>query len=75
MGLILAYNPAGQNWGPRTPLVLGLSDDNGQTWREILNLENGRGEYSYLAIISKGNNIYLTYTCKRQKIAYYKLLY
>ncbi|MHB8277067.1 MAG: exo-alpha-sialidase [Candidatus Humimicrobiaceae bacterium] len=30
--LVLVYNPVGINWGPRTPVALTASFDNGKTW-------------------------------------------
>jgi predicted neuraminidase len=38
--LILAHNPVGQNWGPRTPLVLSISQDNGFSWETLLTMEH-----------------------------------
>ncbi len=71
--LVLAYNKVSENWGPRTPLNLIVSEDNGNTWGNEFILENEAGEYSYPAIVSKGNDIFLTYTWKRQKIAFWKM--
>lgn len=71
--LILAYNPVEGRKGPRTPLVLSASEDNGLTWEEILVLESGEGQYSYPAIISEGNRIFITYTWKRERIAFWMI--
>lgn len=71
--LVLAYNPVDINWGPRTPLVLSLSSDNGLTWKEEMTLEDGAGEYSYPAIVAQGETVYLTYTWKREAIAFWKV--
>ncbi|MED4599371.1 exo-alpha-sialidase [Paenibacillus validus] len=68
--LVLAFNPVGDNWGPRSPLVLRASEDNGLTWGSEFVLENEAGEYSYPAIIAEGNNLYMTYTWKRESIAF-----
>ncbi|MCR8629654.1 sialidase family protein [Paenibacillus radicis (ex Xue et al. 2023)] len=68
--LVLAYNPVETNWGPRTPLVLACSNDNGASWGNELVLVEGEGEYSYPAILSDGNDIYVTYTWKRENIAF-----
>lgn len=38
--LVAAYNPVPVNWGPRTPLVLSISADNGVTWRLWTMLED-----------------------------------
>ena len=73
--LILCYNPVGQNWGPRTPLALSFSRDNGQTWSAPRILEDGEGEFSYPAIIADGHDVYLTYTWKRENIAFRRFRY
>jgi predicted neuraminidase len=71
--LVLISNPVGWDWGARTPLTLSCSDDNGKTWKEIFVLENESGEYSYPAIIAKGNEILLTYTWRRERVAFWRL--
>jgi predicted neuraminidase len=38
--LVLVYNPVGTCWGPRTPLVAVVSDDNGMNWRPWISLES-----------------------------------
>lgn len=68
--LWLAYNPIGIE-GIRNRLILSVSKDNGETWEDVMTLENGLfGEYSYPSIIADGNRIYLTYTYTRTKINY-----
>jgi predicted neuraminidase len=71
--LVLIYNPIGINWGPRNILAISISKDNGLTWPYTYNIENDkdiRAEYSYPAIIAKGNEIAMTYTWKRERVAY-----
>lgn len=68
--LALVYNPVRTQ---RTPLVIRLSDDNGQTWHHEWILEDEPGEYSYPAIISEGNDILITYTWKRERIVYWRI--
>lgn len=70
----MAYNPVGltpgQETGPRTPLVLALSDD-GLDWRTILILEDQPGEYSYPSIIQgSDNSLHIVYTWNRKRIKY-----
>jgi predicted neuraminidase len=61
-------------WGPRTPLNLAVSDDDGGTWRDAIVLEDTPGEYSYPSIIlGKGDVIHLTYTYHRTGIKYVRL--
>ncbi|MCW3795353.1 exo-alpha-sialidase [Paenibacillus sp. LS1] len=73
--LALVYNPVSgyATESPRTPLVIAFSTDNGQTWGDEYVLENEPGEYSYPAIVSQGKELYVTYTWKRDRIAYWKL--
>lgn len=71
--LVMIFNPVGLNWGARSPLILRMSEDNGKTWGIPFVLEKEPGEYSYPAIVADGNNIHLTYTWKREIIAYWKI--
>jgi predicted neuraminidase len=71
--LALVYNPVGDNWGARTPLWLSFSNDNGKTWEKVLTLEEGPGEFSYPAIIAGAKALYISYTWKRQSIAFWKI--
>ena len=53
----------------RSPLNLAFSDDDGKTWGLPYVLENEPGEYSYPAVIQgRDENLYLSYTWKRQRI-------
>lgn len=71
--LVLAYNPVAGKKGPRTPLILSISKDNGIKWEDILILENEEGQYSYPAIISKGSKLFVSYTWKRERIAFWMI--
>jgi predicted neuraminidase len=80
--LVLAYNPIGQRKGPRTPLQLSYSKDNGVTWQELITLDGEYrsfsipieyGEFSYPAVIAVGRKLYVTYTWKRQNVAVWEL--
>lgn len=66
--LYLVCNPVAGNWGERSPLTLFKSSDDGATWRRVLDLETGAGEYSYPAIIEGAGGIIITYTWRRQNI-------
>lgn len=58
-------------WGPRSPLVLKLSVDDGRTWPLEILFERGPGEYSYPYIIQGKNGvIHMVYTYRRRAIAY-----
>ena len=71
--LFLVYNPIGVNWGPRSPLKLACSEDNGTSWRDIFTFEDKPGEYSYPAIIYHDNSLLVTYTNDRKDIAFWEL--
>jgi predicted neuraminidase len=76
--LVLAYNPVGNlpNYykGPRTPLVLDYSNDNGLSWDRLLVLEDGPGDYAYPAIIcTSEHSLMLTYTQKRELICFWDI--
>ena len=77
--LLLASNPVGENWGKRTPLTLSVSEDGGSTFRRLLDLEteddpasprSARYEFSYPAVLADGQRVYITYTHRRERIAY-----
>ncbi|SEO73268.1 exo-alpha-sialidase [Paenibacillus sp. OV219] len=73
--LALVLNPVAgyATDSPRTPLVVRFSGDNGMTWEDEFILEQEPGEYSYPAIVSKGNELYITYTWNRDRIAFWTL--
>lgn len=73
--LVLVYNPRENlpNYykGPRTPLIVSISKDNGVSFEPVLTLETGSGNYSYPAIIcTNTNEVFITYTWNREKIAF-----
>ena len=70
--MLLVYNPIGQNFGLRSPISVAVSKDDGRTWEKICNLEAEPGEFSYPAIVSRENHIWITYTHKRENIAYWE---
>jgi predicted neuraminidase len=69
--LVLAYNPVAGNWAARTPLSLAISRDDGATWRRWRDLEAGPGEYSYPAIVADGDAVTVSYTWRRERIAFW----
>lgn len=71
--LVLVCNPIGDDWGARTPLSLFTSTDNGETFVKQLDLETEAGEYSYPAVIAKGNRLFITYTHRRTNVAFWEL--
>ncbi|MBC7321211.1 exo-alpha-sialidase [bacterium] len=63
--LVVVFN---DSFDKRTPLNIGLSEDNGKNWK-IWDLETGEGEYSYPSVIQSGNGlIHLVYTYRRETI-------
>jgi predicted neuraminidase len=72
--LALVYNPVGKNWGPRTPLNLALSQDNGATWQDVAAFEDEpEGEFSYPAIVETSTGLAVSYTWKRQRIRVWQI--
>lgn len=78
--LVLCHNPVSGNWGPRSPLILSVSQDEGRTFTPLYWLDhvpcekNETGaEFSYPAILSHGNEMDLSYTWKRQTIVHWRL--
>lgn len=70
--LYLVYNPVGINRGPRTPLKLACSGDNGASWEDRFTLEDAPGEYSYPDIVFASGSLLVTYTYQRKNIAFWK---
>lgn len=77
--LVLAYNPTENlpNYykGARTPLILSYSKDNGETWKELITLEDAPGGYAYPAIICNDEELLVTYTWKRERIVFWSIPY
>ena len=71
--LFLVYNPVGENWGRRSPISLSYSEDNGKTWKMIMTLDCGDGEFSYPAITSSGNKLFVSYSYKRESIVFWDI--
>ena len=58
-------------WGPRTPLCIGVSNDEGESWCNAIVLEDSPGEYSYPALIKGINDqLHIVYTFLRKGIKY-----
>lgn len=78
--LVMVYNPVKGNWAARTPIQCSISKDNGLTWTDDFVLDHNEkpktahdGEFSYPAIVSSGEDVYVTYTWKRRTIAFWKI--
>ncbi len=58
----------------RTPLSIARSEDDGKTWKKVIDLETELAEYSYPAmILSAAGSLEITYTWKRTHIKYQSL--
>lgn len=73
---VLVTHPGGYlAWGPRTPLCLAVSDDEGNTWETGLTLETEPGEYSYPSIIQSSTGaVHVIYTYQRAKMKHVALM-
>lgn len=78
--LVLVYNPVSGNWAARSPIAFAVSQDDGRTWSDPQILDHVPcktnvewAEFSYPAIVADGNDVYITYTWKRETIAFWKL--
>jgi len=64
--LALIYNHTDNS---RRLLNIAISEDGGDSWKRVVDLENQEGEYSYPAMIqSEDGMLHATYTWKREKI-------
>lgn len=68
--LVLCFNPVAGNWGRRFPISLALSEDDGETWTPPVDLETEEGEFSYPAVIRRGDRLHVTYTWNRKAIVH-----
>ena len=71
--LFLVFNPVKKNWGERSPISLARSINNGTTWETLMNLDSGEGEYSYPAITSSKNKLFISYSFKRESVAFWEI--
>jgi len=65
--LYLVYN---HSTSKRTPLNLAVSEDGGKTFKQLIELENEAGRFSYPAIIADGDRLHITYTWNKKRIKY-----
>jgi predicted neuraminidase len=68
--LALVYNPISEREA-RTPLRVALSFDNGATWPHWLDIESDDGEYSYPTVVPTTKGLAITYTWKRERVAFW----
>ena len=78
--LVLVYNPVSGNWAARSPIAFAVSEDNGKTFSEPQILDHvpcekneERAEFSYPSVVNRGNDVFLTYTWKRQTVAFWQI--
>ena len=67
--IILCCNPVTEG---RTPLSLFESNDSGDTFVRLFDLETEPGEYSYPAVITDGKYLYGCYTWRREKMVFFQ---
>ena len=68
--VVLVCNPVAKHAGERYPLSVYVSENNGESFERVMDIETEKGEFSYPAIISKGNKVYITYTWNRKNIVF-----
>ena len=69
--IVLCCNPVNANWGPRSPLSLYISEDNGNTFTLLTHLfTDTRGGYAYPALQYADGCLHISYTWDRKSIAY-----
>ncbi len=71
--IAMVHNPVGEDWGERSPLVVGISYDGGNTFLEQIVLERAAGEYSYPAVIEREGTLHISYTYNRELIKYVQI--
>lgn len=70
--LLLLWNPVATDWGPRTPLRLSVSDDDGASWSTVTDLATGEGEFSYPAVVVVDGLASATWTDRRTTIGWWQ---
>jgi len=54
---LVVHNPVNQRWGPRTPLVISKSTDEGRSWKRALTLEDKAPPANFTGIVAKDTGI------------------
>lgn len=73
--VVLIFNPIEEDWGDRNIIAYTITDDNGETFSEPVIIEYDEdtdAEFSYPAIITDGEYVYVTYTSYRKTIRFRK---
>ncbi|MFH1965304.1 MAG: sialidase family protein [Acidobacteriota bacterium] len=71
--ILLVYNPVPEKWVPRYPLNMAVSNDNGETWKDLVSLETEEGEFSYPSIIRTPGGVAITYTWRRDSVRCWRI--
>ena len=73
--LVLCYTPVAKNWGPRTPLSLAVSTDNGDSWEHLTHLVTAMMPtgFAYPCVRWQDGCLHVTYTWDRKTICYMRL--
>ncbi len=74
--VFVVYNPISESWGNRNIIAYSVTGDNAQTFSEPVILEEDKAdgaEFSYPAVISDGEYVYITYTHYRRSVMFVKL--
>lgn len=71
--IFLVCNPTEGNMGPRTPLSLFESTDDGETFHLYSHLITMAGKYAYPCVVYENGNLHISYTWNRRTIQYFCL--
>ena len=73
--VVVIHNPIDADWGDRNIISYAITDDNGETFTEPVTIEEDsdtEAEFSYPAVITDGEYLYITYTHYRKGVMFRK---
>lgn len=71
--LLLVYNPARKDVGPKSPLNLAVSSDNGATWTDVAQLEADPGDFHQPSILRTKVGIAVAYAWNNERIRVWQI--
>ena len=73
--VVVIFNPVANDWGDRNIIAYAITNDNAETFSEPVIVEKDDdtdAEFSYPAIITDGEYVYVTYTHYRKQVMFRK---